>query len=88
MKVMVTIESHGSPPTLAEVIERYELAADEIDHEFGVVEVDPEARLYVVLVAPEAAARIRPNDQWQTEGPFSNPKIEPFGPDGWFDDDE
>ena len=79
-KVMVTIQAVEGPPELGEVIERYGLAPEDIDPDFGVVEIDPDDHLYVVLVTPEAATRIGPDDGWNTAGPFSNPRIEPFGP--------
>ena len=79
-KVMVTIRAPERPPTLDELVERYDLGPDDIDREFGVVEIDPDDHLYTVLVTESAAARIEPGDGWETEGPFSNPRIEPFGP--------
>ena len=79
-KVMVTIRADDEPPTLDEVVERYQLGPDDIDTDFGIVEVDPDDRLHVVLVSEAAAARIQPGDGWVTEGPFANPRIEPFGP--------
>ena len=79
-KVMVTIRAAGDPPTLDQVIERYQLGPDDIDVEFGVVEIDPDDRLHAVLVTEEAAARIQPSDGWDTAGPYANPRIEPFGP--------
>ena len=80
-RVMVTIQLvDGAAPTLDEVVDRYGLDPDDIDAEFGVVEIDPDARLYTILVNPDVAARIQPGDGWETEGPYSNPRIEPFGP--------
>lgn len=79
-KVMVTIRAAEGRPALDDVVERYGLAPEEIDQDFGVVEIDPDDHLYVVLVTPEAAARIEPGDGWDTSGPYSNPRIEPFGP--------
>lgn len=79
-KVMVTIKAHDGPPTLDAVIERYQLGPDDIDADYGVVEIDPADRLYVILVEPDAAARIQPTEQWETGGPYSNPRIAPFGP--------
>ncbi len=79
-KVMVTIRAAEGQPALSDVVERYGLQPDDIDPEFGVVEIDPEDHLYVILVTAEAAARIEPGDGWDTAGPYSNPRIEPFGP--------
>lgn len=79
-KVMITIQTTGGSPTLTELMERYQLTGDDIDTEFGVVEIDPQDQLYVILVEPDAASRIESNEQWETSGPFSNPRIAPFGP--------
>jgi hypothetical protein len=79
-KVMVNITSPSGQPSLAEIQNRYGISAEELDREFGVVAVDPEANVYTVLVDEQAAAKITPDAEWNVEGPFSNPKIEPFGP--------
>ena len=79
-KVMITIEAPGEPPTVAELRRRYKLAKHDIDEGFGVVEVDPAEHVYTVLVEESAAAKIQPGEGWQVEGPYSNPRIEPFGP--------
>lgn len=79
-KVMVTIQSSDAPPTVAGIRERYGLAEQAIDPTFGVVEIDPVEHLYTILVDQEAAALIQPTEEWEVEGPYSNPRIEPFGP--------
>lgn len=79
-KVMVTIQSPTAPPSIDEVRDRYQLAEDEIDLDFGVVEIDPQDHLYTILVDEAAAAKIVPSGDWEVSGPFSNPRIEPFGP--------
>lgn len=79
-KVMVTIQTPDVPPTIDDLRHRYELAEDDIDPTFGVVEIDPEDHLYTVLVEESAAAKIQTNEDWQIEGPYSNPRIETFGP--------
>ena len=79
-KVMVTIESAEAAPTLEELRSRYNLAAEDIDPEFGVVEIDPQEHVYTVLVEESAAGKITSDDRWKVKGPYSNPRIEPFGP--------
>ena len=79
-RVMLTIRAPEGPPTLAAIRERYGLAADDLDERFGVVAVDPVSHAYTVLVEQSAAARIAPGDGWEIDGPFSNPRIAPFGP--------
>ena len=79
-KVMMTIRSPQGPPSLAAIRERYGLSATDLDERFGVVAVDPADHAYTILVERAAAARIQPGQGWEIEGPFSNPRIEPFGP--------
>lgn len=79
-KLMMTIHSQGGPPTLEEIVRRYNLQSGDIDDEFGVVEIDPERHDYTILVESEAAKKIAPTEHWEVSGSFSNPRIEPFGP--------
>lgn len=79
-KVMMTIHASSGPPRLEEIRRRYELKPDEIDEEFGVVEIDPERHDYTILVELEAARKVSPTENWDVSGPYSNPRIEPFGP--------
>jgi len=79
-KVMVTIQAPDNPPTIADLRRQYKLNEDEIDTSFGVVEVDPTEHVYTVLVEEGAAAKIQPNEMWTVRGPYSNPRIQPFGP--------
>ena len=76
--VMMTIRTAGSAPTLDEIKARYGLQADEIDESFGVVEIEDGA--FTILVNARAASKIAPGQDWKTEGPFSNPTIEPMWP--------
>lgn len=79
-KVMVTVQAPASPPSIDELRSRFALGADEIDEEFGVVEIDPEDHLYTILVEEAAAGKIVSTDKWEISGPYSNPRVEPFGP--------
>jgi len=69
-------------PSIEEICERYGFKADEIDKEFGIIEIDPEANLYTILVEYKAAQRVMKEygDDQSIEGPFTNPPIAPFGP--------
>jgi hypothetical protein len=78
--VMMTIRSPGRKPTIDEIVEKYKLAPNEVDADFGVVEVDERDHTYAILVDASAASKITPDVQWETEGPFSNPPIEPMWP--------
>ena len=77
-KVMVTLRLDPEQASLDEVRRLLDLAADEVDPGFGVVNISPAEHLYTILVDPAAATRI--GDAPQVEGVFSNPRIEPFGP--------
>lgn len=79
-KVMITIEGPEAAPTVEQLQARYHLAAADIDPEFGVVEIDPEQHVYTILVEEAAAGKITSDNRWKVHGPFSNPRIEPFGP--------
>ena len=79
-KLMMTIRSPEGKPALDEIVRKYQLGPGEIDHDFGVVEVDERDHTYAILVEPAAAAKISPDTKWETEGPFSNPPIEPMWP--------
>ena len=54
------------------------LTGHELDDDFGVVEIDPAHHQYAVLVDGCAAERVKGASGVQ--GPFSNPRIEAFGP--------
>jgi hypothetical protein len=79
-KLMMTIQCSGAVPTLEEVRRQFALAEDEIDAAFGVVEIDPSAHLYTILVEESATSKIQPTGGWDVAGPYSNPRIAPFGP--------
>lgn len=80
-KVMVTLRvPEGEEPTIEQIMARYHLGPEEIDVDYGVVEIDPRDHLWVVLVSPEAAVQIQPDQGWEARGPYANPRIEPFGP--------
>ena len=80
-KIMVSFQVEGPAPTIADLRQRYSLSDDEIDATFGVVEVDPQACIYTILVEESAVEKILPDGPiTDVEGPFSNPRIEPFGP--------
>jgi hypothetical protein len=80
-KIMVSFEVAGAAPTVEELKERFGLSDEEIDASFGVVEIDPQTHTYTILVEESAAEKVQPGGSiGKVEGPFSNPRIEPFGP--------
>jgi hypothetical protein len=78
--VLMSIQSPGKAPDLQAIKQRYGLADDEIDPGFGVVEIDPADGTYTVLVDERAASKLASGADWTVRGPYSNPRIQPFGP--------
>jgi hypothetical protein len=77
-KLLLTLTRDPSEASLDAVKRDLGLSDEEIDAEFGVVNIDPKGDRYAVLVEESAAERV--GKQPGVEGPFSNPPIEPFGP--------
>jgi hypothetical protein len=78
-KVMLSFEA-PTPPSLDEVKRRFGLRDDDIDATFGVIEIDSKTHTYTIRVEEAAAARITGRPDWKGGGPYSDPKIAPFGP--------
>jgi hypothetical protein len=75
---MLTLTLEPGEATLEAAARKLGLEERELDPDFGVVEIDPAAHRYTVLVdegAAEQASRVPGVD-----GPYANPRIEPFGP--------
>lgn len=79
-KVMVKLTCPKSAPTVEEIERQFSLAPDEIDRQFGVVEIDDLNHEYTILVEESALPRIRSTEDWSISGPYSNPSIGSFGP--------
>ncbi len=74
-KMLYSINWTGKKPTLAQVAKKLGIEKKDIDEDFGVVEIDPQDNLYSILVEETAVVL---KDTKGIEGPFSNPRIEPF----------
>jgi hypothetical protein len=72
---MVTLELEPGQANLDEVRRLLGLGEDDVDANFGVVNISPKERLYTILVDPEAAERVR--GAAPVRGVFANPRIEP-----------
>jgi hypothetical protein len=72
---------HRREPDLApgNVLIELEVQPHDADLDYGLQLIDPAASDYVMLVEESAARRVAP-EQVGVSGPWSNPKIEPFGP--------
>jgi hypothetical protein len=77
-KLMLTVKLHPRQASVSHVCKQLKLSQSELDPDFGVVGIDPKQNLYAILVEEAAARRI--GKVKGVQGPFSNPRIEPFGP--------
>jgi hypothetical protein len=77
-KLLLTVTRDPSQASLGAVKRDLGLGDDEIDHDFGVVSIDPKGNRYAILVEDRAAERV--GGKQGVDGPFANPPIEPFGP--------
>ncbi|MCJ2129290.1 hypothetical protein [Methylobacterium sp. E-045] len=76
--VTMTVAIPGTKPGIAQAAKALGVKAGAIDRSFGVIAVDPRRNLYAVQVRASAIASLPSDGPFQ--GPFSNPKIAPFGP--------
>ena len=74
-KMLYSINWAGKKPTLEQVAKKFGFDKKELDEEFGVIEIDPQDNLYSIMVEETAIGQ---KDTKDIEGPFSNPRIEPF----------
>lgn len=79
-EVMMNVRWPGKVPTIEDIQQRFSLTDEEISKSFGVVEVDPDEHIYTFLVNENSVSKIQSGNNVKVEGPFSNPRIEPFGP--------
>lgn len=74
-KLLYNINWSGEKPTLEQVAEKFGFDKNDLDEDFGVVEIDPQDDLYSIMVEESAIGQ---KDTENIKGPFSNPRIEPF----------
>jgi hypothetical protein len=79
MSALYTIESPGGKPSLADAAARLHVPESAMDAGFGVVPIDPAHHLYAVRVTTHDQSTPAPSRS-DVSGPFSDPRIEGFGP--------
>jgi hypothetical protein len=77
-KQMLTIKLLPKDAHLAEVRRKLSLSPEDVDDDFGVVSIDPKNNLYAIMVEQAAAQKVL--GKQGISGPYSNPRIETFGP--------
>jgi hypothetical protein len=82
--MMLQFHHEGGKPRLEQARALFDLAEEEVDTTYGVATTDPVAGLYVILVKPEAEAKVRTRlgqrPKRSAEGLYGNPRVEPMGP--------
>ena len=75
----MTVTSHDGPPSLHQAATELGVGLSDLDESFGVVPIDEDQGTYCVEVDAERL----PQDLEKKvpyKGPYSNPRIEHFGP--------
>jgi hypothetical protein len=83
VKMLFSIIWKDGEPSVEQICKEYGFQPQEIDPNFGIIEIDPRDGLYSIRVDQEAALRVRKQlgeDIPDIEGPFADVRIEPFGP--------
>lgn len=76
---LMTLQCHAGTPRLVEAARTLGLPTKALDREFGVVSIDPDKGSFVVRVFSEFLPARQGNEHSDTSGPYSDPKISPFG---------
>ncbi len=74
-KILYSFTWEDGFPTLENVEEKFKLSPDDIDSEFGIVEIDEVEKLYCILISKNA---IFHEDEENKGQQHSNPRIAPF----------
>jgi len=77
--LLMTVEMPGAEPSIDRAASELGVAVEDLDTAFGVVPIDPACSKFAVQVrADKVPTGTRPAGEHR--GPWSNAKIEPFGP--------
>lgn len=75
---MMTVQDTGGAPSLAEAAKQLGVSPEDMDTTFGVVPIDPDRGLYAVQVKADKLPQASNAEPYR--GPWSSPRIVPFGP--------
>ncbi|MDT0353604.1 hypothetical protein [Pseudonocardia charpentierae] len=78
--VVLTVHGGTTPPTLAEAAAQHSVAEQDLNPDFGVRPIDPDRGLYAVEIRADRLPEQEQEVPSPYQGPFSNPRIEAFGP--------
>jgi hypothetical protein len=74
-QTLVTVRLDPDETSTGAAARKLGLREEDVDREYGVVSIDPDANLYAVRVTRDAVGRVRPEG---AEGIYSDPEIEPL----------
>jgi hypothetical protein len=78
---LMTLNAVRGKPSLEDAARQIGVGVEDLDSGFGIVPIDPEAGKYAVQVrAGKVRSQPRRRKARGYQGPWSNPKIAPFGP--------
>ncbi|HEY7299519.1 MAG TPA: hypothetical protein VH684_16555 [Xanthobacteraceae bacterium] len=77
---LMTVTIPQGAPSIAAAAKQLGVKPEDIDAAYGVVPVDPGRGLYAVQVRADRLPRQPQSGREGYQGPWSNPRIEPFGP--------
>ena len=76
---LMTIVAGRQPPSLDQAAASLGVSTADLNADFGVVPIDPQEGLYAVEVRADRLPQQQPDRTTPYRGPFSTPRIEPFG---------
>jgi hypothetical protein len=78
LMVLMTVHGSNGAPSLAEAAGELGVSLADVDDKFGVVPINPDEKLYAVQVKESSVGARHRGGEYR--GPYSNPRIAPFGP--------
>jgi hypothetical protein len=78
--VLMTVHGSDGAPSIAQAASELGVSVADIDEKFGIVPINPDEGLYAVQVTESSIDSRTAADGSNYRGPYSNPRIAPFGP--------